>query len=226
MPLCLATSRSCACNGIINSKGQGECQTTYRGKAFCYVNKGQCQDARKGTSSNRYWSYQACENYRMDGLECYSLKGERCQFPFKWDGRTFNNCTTYKSVNGAAWCATRVRGQDRQAARGSLKDCSSPCDYGASPYEDCPRSPVVKGLSRDCCTPDKPCRAGEGDCDNDNDCGKGLKCGRSNCAQFRPDNYARADCCYDPKYSYTGNGNYDVLHISAILSSFYSFLLV
>ena len=46
--------------------------------------------------------------------------------------------------------------------------------------------------------------------------GKGLKCGRSNCAQFRPDNYARADCCYDPKYSYTGKGNYTVLHISVM----------
>merc|ERR1711963_576003 len=92
------------------------------------------------------------------------------KFPFKWDGRTFNNCTTYKSGNGAAWCATRVRGKDREAVHGSLEDCSAPCDHGASPYENCPRNPVIKGRSRDCCTPERPCRIGEGDCDSDADC--------------------------------------------------------
>ena len=154
LPLCLAGPPLCSCNGYINSKGQGECQTTYRGKQFCYVDKGNCNDQKKGTYSYRYWSYEACKNYHTYGLECYGLKGDRCQFPFKWDGRTFNNCTTYKSANGAAWCATRVRGKDREAVRGSLEDCSAPCDHGASPYEDCPRNPVVKGRSRDCCTPE------------------------------------------------------------------------
>ena len=218
LPLCLAGPDTCSCNGIINSKGQGECQTTYKGKQFCYVDRGNCKDQRKGGSSGRYWSYEACENYRASGLECYGLKGDRCQFPFKWDGRTFNNCTTYKSENGAAWCATRVRGKDREAVRGSLEDCSVPCDHGASPYEDCPRNPVIKGRSRDCCTPERPCRIGEGDCDSDDDCGYGLKCGDSNCAQFRPDNYAKADCCYNPKFSNQGKGNNSmsqiVLHLS------------
>ena len=208
LPLCLAGPSTCKCNGIINIKGQGECQTTYKGKQFCYVDQGNCKDQKKASSSGRYWSYEACKNYRAYGLECYGLKGDRCMFPFKWDGRTFNNCTTYKSENGAAWCATRVRGKDRDAVRGSLEDCSAPCDHGASPYEDCPRNPVIKGRSRDCCTPERPCRIGEGDCDSDDDCGYGLKCGDSNCAQFRPDNYAKADCCYNPKYSNQGKGNH------------------
>merc|ERR1712130_168149 len=210
LPLSLSLSYpkgTCSCNGVINVKGQGECQTTYKGKQFCYVDRGNCKDQKKGRSSGRYWSYEACKNYRASGLECYGLKGDRCQFPFKWDGRTFNNCTTYKSENGAAWCATRVRGKDREAVRGSLEDCSAPCDHGASPYENCPRNPVIKGRSRDCCTPERPCRIGEGDCDTDADCGYGLKCGDSNCAQFRPDNYAKADCCYNPRFSNQGKAS-------------------
>ena len=212
--LCLAGPDTCSCNGIISIKGQSECQTTYKGKQFCYVDEGNCRDQKKGSSSGKFfWSYEACKNYRASGLECYGLKGDRCQFPFKWDGRTFNNCTTYKSENGAAWCATRVRGRDREAVRGSLEDCSAPCDHGASPYENCPRNPVIKGRSRDCCTPERPCRIGEGDCDSDDDCGFGLKCGDSNCAQFRPDNYAKADCCYNPKFSNLGKGNDSPSHM-------------
>merc|ERR1712037_794308 len=128
LTLCPAGSHACSCNGIVNSKGQGECQTSYRGKKFCYVNEGECSDEKMGSSPDTFWSYEACENY-------------------------------------------------------------------------CPRSPVVQGRSRHCCTPEQPCGVGEGDCDSDNDCGVGLKCGNSNCAQFRPDNYARADCCYKPEVS-------------------------
>ena len=143
LPLCLAGPSLCSCNGYIDSIGQGECQTTSRGKQFCYVDKGNCNDHKKAIGRNRYWSYEACKNYHTYGLECYGLKGDRCQFPFKWDGRTFNNCTTYKSANGAAWCATRVRGHNHEAVRGSFEDCSAPCDHGANPYEDCPRNPVT-----------------------------------------------------------------------------------
>jgi len=196
--LSLAGSHACFCNGIINSRGEGECQTSYRGKRFCYVDQGECEDEKKGSSSDRFWSYEACENYRDYGPECFGLNGERCTFPFTWDGRTFNNCTTYKSEKGAAWCATRVWKRDREAVRGSLQDCSAPCDFGASPHDDCPRNPVVQVLSRHCCNSKRPCGVGEGDCDTDEDCGNGLKCGKRNCAQFRPENFAGADCCYNP----------------------------
>jgi hypothetical protein len=121
--------------------------------------------------------------------ECHSLSGEKCVFPFRWDGKTFNKCTTYKSENGAAWCKT---------VRGRLEDCSVPCGAGTSPGRNCPRSPVVQRLSLNCCTPEQPCRAGEGDCGKDADCHGDLKCGDANCGRFRQDNYKRADCCYDP----------------------------
>ena len=38
------------------------------------------------------------------------------------------------------------------------------------------------------------CGVGEGDCDNDDECGPGLKCGVNNC----PGN-PLAECCFDPE---------------------------
>eukprot|EP00092_Neocalanus_flemingeri_P056624 GFUD01067152.1.p1 GENE.GFUD01067152.1~~GFUD01067152.1.p1 ORF type:complete len:226 (+),score=31.67 GFUD01067152.1:77-754(+) len=59
--LCGQVSTSCSCSGYVTSKGRGECNTSYQGKKYCYVNPGQCSDQIKGSSSNRFWSYQACE---------------------------------------------------------------------------------------------------------------------------------------------------------------------
>ena len=43
-----------------------------------------------------------------------------------------------------------------------------------------------------CCTSKTPCVAGEGDCDSDSQCAKGLKCGKDNCGKGFP---KWADCC-------------------------------
>jgi len=83
------------------------------------------------------WFSSGSGNLTNDGEErinndlvCYGLGGDRCQFPFKWYGKTFSNCTTFLprwGDNGAAWCATRVWGKDRQAVE--TEDCSAPCDH-------------------------------------------------------------------------------------------------
>ena len=54
-----------------------------------------------------------------------------------------------------------------------------------------------------CCTPDNKCGEDEGDCDADNDCQDGLKCGIDNCSNKgngNPNNEwnAEDDCCYKP----------------------------
>ena len=54
-----------------------------------------------------------------------------------------------------------------------------------------------------CCTPDNKCGEDEGDCDTDNDCQDGLKCGEDNCSNKgngNPNNEwnAEDDCCYKP----------------------------
>jgi len=40
---------------------------------------------------------------------CYAQDGHDCIFPFTYQGQTFYECTTYNSVNGAHWCATKTR---------------------------------------------------------------------------------------------------------------------
>jgi len=40
---------------------------------------------------------------------CQAQDGHDCIFPFTYQGQTFYECTTYNSVNGAHWCATKTR---------------------------------------------------------------------------------------------------------------------
>ena len=39
---------------------------------------------------------------------CTDIKNRPCIFPFKYDGWKYDECTTYSSFNGKAWCATKV----------------------------------------------------------------------------------------------------------------------
>merc|ERR1712181_93627 len=52
---------ACWCNGYTSESG-GECTTEYQGRSWCYVEAGDCWDETKGTSSDRLWSFQACEH--------------------------------------------------------------------------------------------------------------------------------------------------------------------
>ena len=40
-----------------------------------------------------------------------------------------------------------------------------------------------------------PCDQGEGDCDNNAECGDGLVCGENNCQQFGQFFHPKDDCC-------------------------------
>merc|ERR1712106_921479 len=48
---------------------------------------------------------------------------------------------------------------------------------------------------RRCCTPEKPCGEGEGDCDGHDGCQGDLICGSSNCKQFGHYYHEKDDCC-------------------------------
>jgi len=77
----------CECNGVVNSKGGGECSSNYKGRPFCYTDPGVCEDAVKSTSSEQWWSYQACDN--KVAVKC-SCNG---QVNFKREGECL---TTYR----------------------------------------------------------------------------------------------------------------------------------
>merc|ERR1719411_1006393 len=56
----------------------------------------------------------------------------------------------------------------------------------------------------DCCTRDTPCRHGEGDCEQDEDCRDDLVCGNNNCKQFAAYFHEKDDCCVKPTSSSVG----------------------
>ena len=47
-------------------------------------------------------------------------------------------------------------------------------------------------MFKECCSKDKPCGVGQGDCDHDDECVGDLKCGNNNCVGFPS---PKADCC-------------------------------
>jgi len=47
------------------------------------------------------------------------------------------------------------------------------------------------------CSKSKPCGVGQGDCDGDNECKAGLKCGLDNCRDFDVGAHPKADCCVE-----------------------------
>jgi len=54
-------SGSCTCNGYVNSRGQGECKTRYKGKCFCYVDSNASCEKFLSSSGSRYYSFEACQ---------------------------------------------------------------------------------------------------------------------------------------------------------------------
>merc|ERR1712002_521775 len=58
-----------------------------------------------------------------------------------------------------------------------------------------------------CCTPQKKCAAGQGDCDSDSDCQNGLVCGLDNCRQTNSAAHENADCCRKPTTTDKCNGD-------------------
>ena len=112
---------------------------------------------------------------------CAGIKNQPCIFPFKYHGHKFDDCTTYNSVNGKAWCATKVDwAGNADCARGGCEDCNSSKCKETSPTEtliDCKPSKEdgIFCLNDDFDIP----------CQEDQDC---------------PENYSNAEDIYDLEY--------------------------
>jgi len=81
----------------------------------------------------------------------------------------------------------------------------------AAPTSDCCYDKPGIGASDDgsYCSPSRRCSVGQGDCDKDDDCAAGLKCGSNNCRQFHPTASPTSDCCYDkPGIGASDDGSY------------------
>ena len=85
----------------------------------------------------------------LGNLECKTVHGNQCIFPFKYKGVTYNECTKDHSENykgnltfytshslfslfyPPAWCATEVKSPlDIEVVRGTWEDCESACLLG------------------------------------------------------------------------------------------------
>ena len=63
-----------------------------------------------------------------DESECETIGGDKCVFPFSYQGRTYFACTADDSDNGAPWCAVQVQADSRRTVlRGKWEDCSPEC---------------------------------------------------------------------------------------------------
>ena len=65
--------------------------------------------------------------------------------------------------------------------------------------DNCPASSNWDDV-KDCCTSSNPCGVGEGDCDNDNECQSGLKCGTDNCPAYLGFTSIECDATDSPIY--------------------------
>merc|ERR1712079_404793 len=87
-----------------------------------------CAQAENEQCGGPWNSYGNCATGTrcLRQCECKAVGGEDCIFPFKFKGKTYTSCTTAESVNGAAWCATKVDSDDN-VVRNFWKDCEEGC---------------------------------------------------------------------------------------------------
>merc|ERR1712083_1161937 len=52
--------------------------------------------------------------------------GQRCIFPFNYEGQSYSSCTDKGSENGKPWCALEVDSNDNVVS-GKWEDCDSTC---------------------------------------------------------------------------------------------------
>uniref|UniRef100_M9T5P6 ESP-Cyl-1 n=1 Tax=Cylindrophis ruffus TaxID=186578 RepID=M9T5P6_CYLRU len=80
---------------------------------FIFNKKSYYGCTRDGTADGQLWcattaNYDRDSKWKACALEEYegSSKGQVCVFPFIYNGRTFNSCTSENEAHGRFWCAT------------------------------------------------------------------------------------------------------------------------
>ena len=111
-------------------------------------------------------------------------------------------------VNGICKCGSSCSCDNKRT--GSYCDsANSQCKCGkdtdsCQKGETCVDGACIRCIGGDsCCTKDKPCGLGEGDCDYDSDCKNDLKCGKDNCKKCEKGTDCGLfddtdDCCIQP----------------------------
>merc|ERR1712241_757194 len=56
--------------------------------------------------------YNCRETNIIGTTDICTAGGQKCTFPFKYEGKSYNSCTEVGSENGKAWCALAVDARD------------------------------------------------------------------------------------------------------------------
>merc|ERR1712142_601095 len=76
-----------------------------------------------------------------------------------------------------------------------ISTCAQPNIIRTKESEIIPRCRGRNFDQEKCCTDDKPCDVGEGDCEDNDECKDDLVCGNNNCKQFGDYYHEKDDCC-------------------------------
>ena len=110
------------------------------------------------------------------------------------------DCDNSNECRGGLVC-----GNNNCAQFGSVFHPKDDCCVRPRPEENSVNpGPRCQGRNVDtgrCCTAASPCVEGEGDCDNDQECGGDMVCGDNNCKQFGEIFHPKDDCCVTPQGS-------------------------
>jgi len=140
----IVSAATCTCGKLV-SKDKGYCnrsKTCYNGgickhkiehigMSFSYLGSPYCDCP---TTSTCDFSGPNCQNEQKK--KCCAIKTENgvgeptsCQFPFKYGGYTFNECTFYKASNAGrnqGWCSTKVDSEGKHVS-GHWGNCAVGC---------------------------------------------------------------------------------------------------
>ena len=195
-----------------NDGNIGSCCTDTKS---CGVGQGDCDSDSDCLSGLKCGSNNCLSDFNWGGSStdcCYKPSPPTPTPPpsrvcDKNDGNIGSCCTDTKSCGvGQGDCDS-----DSDCLSGlkcGSNNCLSDFNWGGSSTDCCykPSSPTPPSRVCDkndarigsCCSVTKSCDVGQGDCDSDNDCLPGLKCGNNNCRPHFDWGFRSTDCCYKP----------------------------
>ena len=157
----------CSCDGGLNcctqqrpcDLGEGDCDGDLECKVglICGINN--CRSSSTSSSSSSS-SSSTSSSFEKETIDCCMLP------PPPPPPATWSSWGSWSQIceNGGRQVRTRScrNGRDCQGQKDEYRDCT--CVGGTN-----------------CCTSDRPCDEGQGDCDDDSDCKDELVCGRKHC---------------------------------------------
>ena len=139
----------------------------------------------------------------FEGEKCDRCSNGHYNFPNCWPCNCDAKGTKASTCQGSSCsCDNKRTGSYCDSANSQCK-CGKDTD-SCQQGETCVDGACIRCIGGDsCCTKDKPCGLGEGDCDYDSDCKNDLKCGKDNCKKCEKGTDCGLfddtdDCCIQP----------------------------